>query len=142
MLVKEVMNEEILTTTKEITIKNTARLMTKKRIGGLLVLENDKLIGIITERDILGKVVARGEDPRIKKVDEIMTPNPITIQDDDTIEKAVELMTENKIKKLPVMHEDRLVGIVTASDIISIKPKMIHALYKLIQATEQKMTAA
>ena len=142
MLVKEVMNENILATTKEAIIKDIARTMTKNRIGGLLVLEETKLTGIITERDILSKLVARGEDPRIIRVDQIMTPNPITIQDDDTIDKAIELMTDNKIKKLPVMHEDRLVGILTASDIIEIKPKMIQALYKLIQATEQKMTAA
>lgn len=142
MLVKEVMNTKVLTTTKETLIKDAARIMTKHTIGGLLVLENEKIIGILTERDILGKVVARGDDPRLVRVQDIMTTNVIKIQDDDTVEKAVELMTEHNIKKLPVLHEERLVGIVTASDIILIQPKMIKALCKLLQIKEQKLTAA
>jgi len=142
MLVKEVMNTKVLTTTKETLIKDAARIMTKHTIGGLLVLEDEKIIGILTERDILGKVVARGDDPRLVRVQDIMTTNVITIQDNDTIEKAVELMTEHNIKKLPVLHEKRLVGIVTASDIILIQPKMIKALCKLLQIKEQKLTAA
>ncbi len=142
MLVKEVMNDKVLTTTKETLIKDAARIMTKHTIGGLLVLEDEKIIGILTERDILGKVVARGDDPRLVRVQDIMTTNVITIQDNDTIEKAVELMTEHNIKKLPVLHEKRLVGIVTASDIILIQPKMIKALCKLLQIKEQKLTAA
>jgi len=142
MLIKEIMNTTVLTTTKETLIKDAARIMTKHTIGGLLVLENEKIIGILTERDILGKVVARGDDPRLVRVQDVMTTNVITIQDNDTVEKAVELMTEHNIKKLPVLHKERLVGIVTASDIIVIKPKMIKALFKLLQIKEQKLTAA
>jgi len=142
MLVKEVMNDKVLTAPKETLIKDAARIMTKYRIGSLVILEKSKLIGIVTERDILGKVVARGDDPRIIKIEDIMTTDVISIQDDDTVEKAVELMTEHKIKKLPVLHEERLVGIITASDIIVIQPKMIDALCKLLQIREQKLTAA
>ncbi|MCD6226743.1 MAG: CBS domain-containing protein [Candidatus Aenigmarchaeota archaeon] len=142
MLVKEVMNDKVLTAPKETLIRDAARIMTKYRIGSLVILEKSKLIGIVTERDILGKVVARGDDPRIIKIEDIMTTDVISIQDDDTVEKAVELMTEHKIKKLPVLHEERLVGIITASDIIVIQPKMIDALCKLLQIREQKLTAA
>lgn len=130
MLVEDAMNTKIIIARKEDSLHNAIRAMTENRTGSVLVVDH-KLVGIVTERDVLRAILKWG-DLRKVKVKDVMTPNPITINHDSTLEDAAVVMNSNKIKKLPVLKENRLVGIVTASDLISAKPAIVETIGKLL----------
>ena len=141
MLVRDAMNKRVVAIKPNATVREAAKIMTKYRIGSLLVMEDEKLVGIVTELDILWKVVAEGRNPETTLVNEIMSKEVVTIKPDQTLEDAAQLMVEKKIKKLPVVEDDKVVGIITATDLISIQPKLIEALAKLLLFTEKKPIA-
>ncbi len=132
MLIKEVMNRNVIAIKPETSVREAAKVMAKYHIGSLIILEEERIAGIITEGDILRKVIVEGKDLDETKVREIMTEKVFMIEPDKTIDDAVKLMTEKKIKKLPVMENDKLVGIITASDIMIVEPKLIEAIAGLI----------
>lgn len=131
MLVREVMNKNVVTAEPDITVKEAARMMSQFHIGSLVILKDKKIVGIVTERNVL-VAVAQGKDAELTTVEEIMSKNVITVASDKTIEDAVNLMVEHKIKKLPVVDGDKLIGIITASDIAVIEPKLIEGIVSLI----------
>ncbi len=99
-------------------------------------------MGIITEEDIIEKVVSEGKEPAKTTIDEIMVRDVIHIESGKSLEDAAQLMTENKIKKLPVVENKDLLGIVTAQDMIAAEPKMMEQLGELlIFARKQKRVA-
>ena len=130
-LVKDVMNRNVITGTPDLTVKNAAEIMHNYRIGSLVVLENNSLKGIVTESNIL-KAVSTGMDPEKTYINELMTTNVMTIGPDETVENAIRMMMDYKIKKLPVLDGKKIVGIITSSDIIVIEPKMIESLASLL----------
>lgn len=139
MIVKEVMNRNVKTARPEDTVKYAAQVMNESRIGSLVVVSGSgEVIGIVTERDILVDVVAAGKSAENVKLSEIMTPNIITITADKTLEEAADIMTENKIKKLPVVDNGRLVGIVTASDLVAYEKDLIEKVAVLLAVSPMK----
>jgi CBS domain-containing protein len=141
MLVNQAMTKKVLIINPDITIKDAAKIMSQYRVGSIIVVEKDKLVGIITELDIIWKVVANELDPKITLVRDVMSKKVVTIKADQTLEDATEVMVENKIKKLPVIEGNKIVGIITATDIISIQPKLIESLAKLMLFEEKKSVA-
>ncbi len=135
------MNRRVIVIKPDATVREAARIMTKLRIGSLIVMEDDRIVGIITELDIIWKVVADDLNPNTTLVRDVMSRDVVTIKPDQTLEDAAELMVEKKIKKLPVVEDHRLVGILTATDLISVQPKLIEALAKLMLFTEKKPIA-
>ncbi|MEM5881038.1 MAG: CBS domain-containing protein [Candidatus Aenigmatarchaeota archaeon] len=131
VFIRDVMNRVVFTCEPNLTVERAASIMVEKGIGSLIVVENNKLIGVVTNRDIM-KAVARGEDLSRLEVKNIMTKKVITISPSNTLEEAVDLMLKFKIKRLPVIDGDKLVGIVTVSDIIVIEPKIIQSLASLL----------
>lgn len=125
--VKDIMKRNVLVLSKEATIKDALDLMVENSAGSVIILENEKIVGIVTERDILRRVLSQSKslDTKIK---EVMTKNVITISPDEKIEKAAEIMTENKIKKLPVVDGNKLVGIITLTDIVASGVKLEDAI--------------
>ena len=139
MIVKEIMNRNVKTVRPEDTVKYAAQIMNENRIGSLVVVSGTgEVIGIITERDILTDVVATGRSADEVKVSEIMTKNIITITPDKTLEEAGDIMTKNKIKKLPVVEAGRLVGIVTASDLVAYEKNLIEKVAVLLAISPMK----
>jgi CBS domain-containing protein len=139
MIVKEVMNRNVKTVRPEDTVKDAAKIMNEHRIGSLVVVSGTgEVVGILTERDILADVVATGKSADEVKISDIMTPNIVTITPDKTLEEAADVMTENKIKKLPVVHEGRLVGIITATDLIAYEKDLIKKISVLLAASPMK----
>lgn len=128
MFVKEVMKKSIVTVNSTNTIYQAAGIMKKNNIGSLVVVDN-ALEGIVTERDILNKVVAEGRDPKAIKVSEIMTGKVITIAPDKDMEEACDLMARYKIKRLPVVFGDEVVGIITSTDVVAILSSAIKEVY-------------
>lgn len=141
MEVKHAMTKKVMVIKPDATIKDAAKIMTKYRVGCLVVMEDNKLVGILTELDIIWKVVAGDLNSNTTKVSDVMTKKVLTIKANQTLEEATHIMVENKIKKLPVLEGNKLVGIVTATDLISVQPKMIESLAKLMLFEEKKPVA-
>jgi len=113
MRIKEIMNKAIVIE-HDVSVKEAARIMSARNIGSLIVLNKNKIAGIITERDIMENVSCLG-----KKISCIMKKNVITIDHTESLENAALIMTERKVKRLPVVDNGKLVGIVTATDIVA-----------------------
>lgn len=131
MIVREVMNKNVVVGKAELNIKEACDVMIKFNIGSLLITDDQKILGILTPKNIV-KAIANGRDPEKTLVDSIMTKKVITIEPDKELEEAVDLMVENRIKKLPVVENGKLVGIISASDIITIEPRLIESIASLL----------
>lgn len=142
MLVKEIMNKEVKTVRGQTSIKDAARSMNKFSIGSLIVVKDSQLIGIITERDILEKIVAEGKDPAKIIVKDIMTKDVILIKPSTDAQDAVDIMHKNKIKKLPVVLGNKVIGILTVSDLCAIQPKFVEKLSALFLFPRERKTVA
>ncbi len=100
------------------TVYRALELLAEHDIGALAVVDQDRLIGIFSERDYARKVVLHGLTSRNTLVRELMSPNPVTITPDEPIEACMTLMTERRIRHLPVLSEGRLTGLVSIGDIV------------------------
>lgn len=118
MKIGEIMHRKLIIVDKEATIAEAAKVMDNKNIGCVLVEENKKIAGIMTERDILKRVVAAGLDYRKAKVKDIMSPNLITAPAETTLEESGEIMERNKIRRLIVTENNEIAGIITSRDVI------------------------
>ena len=98
----------------ETTVADAARLMKKGKVGALLVVKEEKLLGIFTERDALFRVMAARRDPRLTRLADVMTPDPKTVAPDESFGYALLLMYENGFRHVPVVDEGRPVGVVSA----------------------------
>lgn len=116
-LVRRVMEQErMLTAPPHSTVAQVARQMASSDAGAVLVVDNENLVGIFTERDALFRVIAHGLDPQMTPLGEVMTPTPITVGPDSTFGYALQLMHERRCRHLPVLEQGTLVGIVSARD--------------------------
>ena len=91
--------------------------MNSENIGALLVMDGDKLTGIFTERDALNKVLAAGIDPVSTKISEVMTENPYCVDPSTTVEEAMSIVTNHRVRHLPILHNGSLVGLVSSGDL-------------------------
>jgi CBS domain-containing protein len=134
ILVKDVMTRQVMTTAPETTVREAAKTIADNHIGSLVVVKGHKVIGIITERDMLLCFAAtKPENIGKKLVRDAMTNYIYSITPKSSIQSAIHLMRENRVKKLPVIdNNDRLVGIITASDIVTAQPKLIKDVKALI----------
>jgi len=129
----DIMVDKVITTQKEATLNAAVKLMNKHEIGCLVVLENGKPVGIITERDLLKRVLAKSREFRNMKVMEIMSTPLISLEPSVEIEEATKLMFQKKIKKMPVVEKGKLLGLVTLTDILRIQPQLIR-MYKIFSS--------
>ena len=116
--VKDIMVGEVITIEANVAVRKAVRLMNDREIGCLVVVQDGKPAGIVTERDMLKRVLVAGRDPRAVEVDEVMSKPLLFMEPEKEIEEAVKLMFKHKIKKLPVVENERLVGLVTLTDLI------------------------
>ena len=110
-------NQKLQTLDPDASVKAAASLMGSSRISAVLVLKNDRLIGIVTERDMTAKVLAGGLDPVKTQVSDIMTPNPDCLSPDDTPNSALELMSERGYRHLPILDGQHVVGMLSIRDL-------------------------
>ncbi len=104
--------------TPDTSVYKALETMVEKNVSALVVLENEKLAGIFSERDYARKVILKGKSSRDTQIGEIMTEDVITVTPDSTVEECMQLMTSNFIRHLPVMSGDELVGIVSIGDLV------------------------
>lgn len=122
MIVQEIMSPKIVTITPEENTALAARLLSRYNIGSLPVCTKDgKLRGVVTDRDIVLRCIAPGDEPTETKVSHIMTRKVITVDPTETVENAAALMAREQVRRLPVEDKGRLVGMVSLGDISKIK---------------------
>lgn len=129
--VEDAMVKEVITIDGKSTIKEAADIMNRFEIGCLIVTKNRKAVGILTERDLLKRVISQTKNPRKTKVETVTSKPLIVVEPDMDLEEAAKLMFKLKIKKLPVVENGRLVGLVTLTDLARFQPQMIRILKKL-----------
>jgi len=100
------------------TMFEALTLMAEKKVGALVVLENKKLVGIISERDYARKVILKGKTSKETLVEEIMTPDIICVSPNNHADECMAIMIEKRIRHLPVMEKDNLIGIVSIGDVV------------------------
>ncbi|MFN2526695.1 MAG: CBS domain-containing protein [Actinomycetota bacterium] len=115
--IREVMTKDPITLDSGSTIVEAARAMRDSDVGNVIVLENGKICGIVTDRDITVRAVAEGRDAGTTKLGDICSRDVTTVTPDDTVEDATRLMRENAIRRIPVVENDQPVGIVALGDI-------------------------
>jgi CBS domain-containing protein len=137
------MEPRVLTVEATSTAKNSARMMNKFGVSSLIVSSEDDVVGIVTERDIITRVVASGQNPEQVTVGEIMSEPIIVVNTDTPIEQAVQIMITEKIKKLPVMEKEGekaiLVGILSMTDIARVQPDLIESFKHLMGEDAETM---
>jgi CBS domain-containing protein len=126
------MVEGVITIDAEAPVMKAVKIMNENEIGCVIVIRKGKAIGIVTERDLLKRVIGKSKNPKTTKVREIMTKPLIAGHPDMDLEEATKLMFKMKIKKLPVVEsEGDLRGLITLTDVARFQPQMIKILKKL-----------
>jgi CBS domain-containing protein len=138
--VSDVMHKGLIVVDSNESIENAAKLMKENEIGSVIVMEKGKGVGIVTERDIVRRVVSAGKSTK-KKVKEIMSTPLRTIKESDNINKAISTMRKYEIKKLPVVDKKgRLIGIVTETEILHTLPGAVDVLLELSNISKVQLT--
>ena len=126
MTIKRILEEkgrDVTTLTPNVTLSEVASVLSQKRIGAIILVEDDgRLAGIVSERDIVRVIAASGPDVLKQPVKEAMTPKVITVREDITVDEALRLMTEKRFRHLPVVDDsEALVGFVSIGDVVKRK---------------------
>ena len=131
-LIKKIIeDQEIVTAPADMTVSEAALLMREKHIGAVIVVENDRLAGIFTERDALFRVVAEGRDSKTTHLADVMTRNPQTVRPDQPFSVALQMMYGGKFRHVPVVEDGRPVGIISARDALG--PELEAFVYELLR---------
>ena len=133
MLVKDLMTKDVVTIEANNTVIDACHRYKEFNVGCLVVMNEKLVVGILTERDIIERVIIDHRNPKRTTVDQIMTRNIKTVHASARIEQAAEMMKTYKIKKLPVVLNNEIVGILTATDFANIMPDFANNLRKLIK---------
>ena len=109
---------EVVSIAEDASVLDAIRLMAERSIGSLLVLDSSRLRGIVTERDYARKVIVKGRSSKTTKVAEIMTADVITASTDQTVNDCMKVMTNRRIRHLPVVENDEVVGVISIGDLV------------------------
>ena len=132
--VREVMTDRPRCVTLETSISEVAELMESEDVGSLPVLEGEELAGMVTDRDIVIRAIAKGKDPRGMPVREVASREVVTVYADDDLSNALKKMASEQVRRLPVVDEDnRLVGVLSQADVaIEAKEKAVGEMVEEI----------
>jgi len=123
MKVSEIMTRDVISLSVEDTVEHAAELMKEYNIGSIPVNTEEKIVGIVTDRDIILRCVAEGKDIKMQKVREIMTSNPVVGDQNIEVDDAARIMSERQIRRLPITSNNQLVGMVSLGD-LAVEPKL------------------
>ncbi len=131
--IRDIMTSPVITMRSNAKVSEAASAMCAHNIGSLVVVDrNEKPIGIITERDMIRKVVVTSRNPKSVDVTQIMSSPLVTGDPDMDLEDSAKLMINKKIKRLPIVDQGRIVGIVTFTDLIRAQPQIVSTLERSI----------
>jgi CBS domain-containing protein len=115
--IKDVMTRDVRACESNAPVIDAAKLMAKEDVGPVPVVEDGRLTGIVTDRDLVVRVLAEGRDPTSTRVGEIASRDLVTVSPDEDLDEALKLLAQHQVRRLPVVDGDRLVGIVAQADI-------------------------
>lgn len=121
MLVSDLLNAkeiDVVGVTPDMTVEDAARTMTRHGIGAVLVLAGDRVLGILSERDITRGVATRGEAILADRCGDLMTRAVVVCEPDNTVEAVMSVMTDRRIRHLPVVQRGRLIGVISIGDVV------------------------
>ena len=132
--------QDIWSVTPDTPVFEALELMAEKNCGAVLVLKEDKLVGILSERDYARKVILKGKSSKDTPVKSIMSSHVVCIRTDQTVDDCMALMTDKRIRHLPVLEKEKLVGVISIGDVvkavISEQEFLIHQLENYISGTQ------
>ena len=120
-LVKHLLDNKgrhVISVAPDNSVLDAIKIMADKAIGSLVVLQDDKLMGIMSERDYARKVIIKGRSSESTQVAEIMTPDVVTTSSSQTVNECMNLMTERKIRHLPVVEDNQVIGMISIGDLV------------------------
>ena len=115
--VADVMTPGVESTTSSEALRDAARTMREGDFGSMPVVDDGRLVGVLTDRDIVVRAVAEGLDPTVARVGEVASRDPVTVGPEQDLDEAIELMSRHRVRRLPVVERGRLVGVVSQADI-------------------------
>lgn len=138
--IRDIMNANPVIINRKASVLDAAKEMKSEKVGSIIVVEDGRPIGVLTESDILRKIVAEKKDASEIAVEKIMSFPPITISPDEKIEEALRLMGKHKIRRLPVVKGEKLVGMVTERDILLFSPLLLNILEEWAKVTKERLS--
>ena len=123
MKISEIMTKDVISLSVDDTAQHAAELMKEHNIGSIPVNTEERVVGIVTDRDIIMRCVAEGKDIKMQKVRDIMTSNPVVGNQNINVEDAARIMSERQIRRLPIVENNQLVGMVSLGD-LAVEPKL------------------
>ena len=132
----EIMTKDVITLEGKATVEEVATIMNKREISCVVIAQDENPIGIITERDMLKRVLLESKNPQTTKAFQIMSAPLFFGNPDMTVQEAVKLMAEKKIKKLPIINEGHLVGMITLTDLARSVAYLEHIVSKIDHNTK------
>jgi CBS domain-containing protein len=115
--VRDAMSSTVITARPSQSLADAAKVMKSDDVGSVPVVDGERLVGILTDRDIVVRAVAEGRDPQTVTIEEVASREPVTVQPDQNLDEALELMVRHQVRRLPVTEEGRLVGMLAQADI-------------------------
>ena len=129
--VRNFMVNNVMTIETDAFVMDAVKIMNQHAIGCLIVNENGSPVGIVTERDLLKRLLAKSKNPKKTRVQEIMSKPLIVAKPDMEIEEVINLMFDRKVKKIPIVEGGKLLGLVTFTDLLSFQPQLIKVVKEL-----------
>jgi signal-transduction protein with cAMP-binding, CBS, and nucleotidyltransferase domain len=126
--VREVMNSPLITGSPEEPINEIARRMAENRVGSVVIMQEDEVLGIVTDGDIVNKVVAKNLKPSKVRAEEVMSSPLHTIEANKDITDAARMMRRLGIKRLGVVYKGHLVGVISMSDVLNVTPELVDLI--------------
>lgn len=126
MKVSEIMTKAVVSDSADDTLRQAAAKMREQQTGSILVMDDRKLLGIFTERDLL-KAIATGQDPDAVRLKDVMTTDVITTAPGATVHEASDLMASRWIRHLPVVDGDKVLGLISQRDLVGVLAQLLHA---------------
>jgi CBS domain-containing protein len=135
---RDIMVREVVTGDKDLSVREAAKLMKKYDVDSIVVLNNDEPVGIVTQGDIISELVSKDITPSTVKLEDVMTSPLITASPNNRLSDIVKRMAAGKIRKLPIIDDGKLVGIVADVDILSVSSQMNSILAELIEMNVER----
>lgn len=115
--VKDAMSSDVKTATPSLSLADAAKLMKQEDVGSVPVVDGERLIGMLTDRDIVVRGIADGSDPHAVTAGDIASRDIVTVRPDDDLDEALRLMAQHQVRRLPVVDDGHLVGVLAQADV-------------------------
>jgi CBS domain-containing protein len=136
ILARDAMTRNPITLGPEDTVFDIVKKMLENEVGSILIVKNSKILGIITEHDLLAKIIYKMRDAKKVKAKQIMTKELLSVSPKKDLYEVAKLMNDNNIRRMPVVDNKKLVGMITVKDVLKIEPSMINVLMERIRIKE------